>query len=791
METSDDSSGNIRVLCRFRPLNEKEKAMAENICVDFGPDSKTVMMRAETENSEPLRFVFDYVFDPSTVQSKIYKVAASPIVDAVMQGYNGTIFAYGQTSSGKTFTMTGVITDPELMGIIPRMVGDVFAKINNADEHIEFTVKVGYCEIYMEKIKDLLDPRKNNLKIHEDKARGVYIEDLTESYVTNDREVYELMRIGTNNREVAYTHMNAGSSRSHSLFCVTITQTNKLDMSTKSGKFYLVDLAGSEKVGKTGAEGKRLEEAKNINKSLTALGQVINALTDGKSSHVPYRDSKLTRVLQDSLGGNSKTTLIIACSPHPYNEAETLSTLRFGIRAKSIKNKAKVNKEYTVAELKLMLTKAKEEIMLKDKRISVLEQAVNKSGILIGGDEESSTKDESELEISKVSVYDDMIQELEDTRARLSEEVDMNSKLRQEIEIKTKENEEIKGDYDFLNKHIGSLQEKLTTTESTLAEKEEHIEQLIMAQEYLRNDISSLNEKKNELEQTIIKKDEEILKWKTQPREAPSTVNIKDLEHQIQVLRAQLQEEQKKSKELIARCEHLERRWNEQASNAIPNLDKIKEYLREEAVREEQTLWNEEKQTLMNDFQAILEKSAELQIELNETKENYSTMEQALSEEVKKLRSKNESLEKSFEQSTLNSHNLFSQLAESKIQKQVVDRKLANVNEKCLKLEAESKKDKEKLAEAEKFIKDLYAKYEEQNIINRVPFGSTIEVGSGSTRIRKSIKGGKATIPIGKNRSSDADTEAGSKPDFSRPRLLTGEHNKMFQMPYKDNCKPF
>jgi kinesin family protein 5 len=175
------------------------------------------------------------------------------------------------------------IDDPEMKGIIPRMITTVFETIENADECLEFTVKVGYSEIYLEKIRDLLNPSKDDLKIHEDKNRGVYIADLTEEYISDRSEVYELMRVGSSNREVGYTNMNAGSSRSHSLFSITITQNNTQDFSARTGKLYLVDLAGSEKVGKTGAEGKRLDEAKNINKSLSALGKVIYSLTDGKS----------------------------------------------------------------------------------------------------------------------------------------------------------------------------------------------------------------------------------------------------------------------------------------------------------------------------------------------------------------------------------------------------------------------------------------------------------------------------------------------------------------------------
>ena len=265
-----------------------------------------------------------------------------------MDGFNGTIFAYGQTSSGKTHTMTGIIDNPEQRGVIPRMVQYIFERIGESPQEIEFSVKVSMIEIYMEKIRDLLNPAKNNLKVHEDKQKGIYIADATETYVSDETEVYDIMKCGNDNRSIGFTDMNAQSSRSHSCFIITINQNNTVDFSSKTGKLYLVDLAGSEKISKTGAAGQTLEEAKTINKSLSTLGLVINNLTDGKSSHIPYRDSKLTRVLQESLGGNARTALIITCSPAKYNLDETISTLKFGARAKQVKNKPKINKELTV-----------------------------------------------------------------------------------------------------------------------------------------------------------------------------------------------------------------------------------------------------------------------------------------------------------------------------------------------------------------------------------------------------------------------------------------------------------
>jgi kinesin family protein 5 len=183
-------------------------------------------------------------------------------------------------------------------------------------------------------IKDLTDLNKNNLQVREDKVKGIYIEDLTEHIVEDSNSVFLLMNRGNRNRSVNSTNMNEASSRSHSIFVINIIQNNLKDLSAKSGKLFLVDLAGSEKISKTGAVGTTLGEAKYINKSLTTLGLVINNLTDGKSNHIPYRDSKLTRILQESLGGNSKTSLIATLSTSVFNEAESLSTLRFASRAK-------------------------------------------------------------------------------------------------------------------------------------------------------------------------------------------------------------------------------------------------------------------------------------------------------------------------------------------------------------------------------------------------------------------------------------------------------------------------
>ncbi|KAL5113295.1 Kinesin heavy chain [Pleosporales sp. CAS-2024a] len=366
-------SNTIKVVARFRPQNKIEIASGGEPIVDFNsPDTCTIQSKEAAG-----AFTFDRVFDMASRQADVFDYSIRPTVDDILNGYNGTVFAYGQTGAGKSYTMMGSSIDDEVgRGVIPRIIQQVFANIMASPSNIEYTVRVSYMEIYMERIRDLLMPQNDNLPVHEEKNRGVYVKGLLEVYVASEDEVYEVLRRGDSARAVSATNMNAESSRSHSIFVITVSQKNVETGSQKSGQLFLVDLAGSEKVGKTGASGQTLEEAKKINKSLSALGMVINSLTDGKSSHIPYRDSKLTRILQESLGGNSRTTLIINCSPSSYNDAETLSTLRFGMRAKSIKNKAKINAELSPAELKAMLKKVQGQATTFENYIAALEGEV-------------------------------------------------------------------------------------------------------------------------------------------------------------------------------------------------------------------------------------------------------------------------------------------------------------------------------------------------------------------------------------------------------------------------------
>ncbi|KAF0700470.1 Aste57867_8999 [Aphanomyces stellatus] len=362
---------NIRVAVRCRPMSEKEIREQAQSC--FVCKNGNAVLTNPENKDEVHEFGFDFVYGIDTEQRLVYEDFGRPVLERAFGGYNGTIFAYGQTGSGKTFSMTGIHGHDALEGLIPRMNKALFEKVQaekEMDPNKLFLVECSFFEIYNEIIYDLLDsrsvvrvsvvvvnlsnsPRGNKnkgLEIKEHSVLGIYVKDLQERVVESREEVLELMTLGASNRTVGYTNMNAESSRSHSIFVVKIHQKDSSD-ETKNvfAKVNLVDLAGSERAAGTGAVGSRLKEGANINKSLSALGNVINALVEdartGKKSFIPYRNSKLTRVLQESLGGNSLCSMLATLSPANINFIETLGTLKYASRAKSIKVNAKKNEE--------------------------------------------------------------------------------------------------------------------------------------------------------------------------------------------------------------------------------------------------------------------------------------------------------------------------------------------------------------------------------------------------------------------------------------------------------------
>ncbi|KAG8514165.1 Kinesin heavy chain isoform 5A, partial [Galemys pyrenaicus] len=570
-ETNNECS--IKVLCRFRPLNQAEILRGDKFIPIFQGDDSVVI------GGKP--YVFDRVFPPNTTQEQVYHACAMQIVKDVLAGYNGTIFAYGQTSSGKTHTMEGKLHDPQLMGIIPRIARDIFNHIYSMDENLEFHIKVSYFEIYLDKIRDLLDVTKTNLSVHEDKNRVPFVKvrvgtgqcivygygyerrtsqwlrgwivdvleerdvprdrgksgDLemvlslkalgivyrryslqikgdrslstcplqgcTERFVSSPEEILDVIDEGKSNRHVAVTNMNEHSSRSHSIFLINIKQENMETEQKLSGKLYLVDLAGSEKVSKTGAEGAVLDEAKNINKSLSALGNVISALAEGTKSYVPYRDSKMTRILQDSLGGNCRTTMFICCSPSSYNDAETKSTLMFGQRAKTIKNTASVNLELTAEQWKKKYEKEKEKTKAQKETIAKLEaelsrwrngENVPETERLAGEDaalgaelcEETPMNDNSSIVVriapEERQKYEEEIRRLYKQLDDKDDEINQQSQLIEKLKQQMLDQEELlvstRGDNEKVQRELSHLQSENDAAKDEVKEVLQALEEL-------------------------------------------------------------------------------------------------------------------------------------------------------------------------------------------------------------------------------------------------------------------------------------------------------------------------
>uniref|UniRef100_A0A8P4KK94 Kinesin-like protein n=1 Tax=Dicentrarchus labrax TaxID=13489 RepID=A0A8P4KK94_DICLA len=342
-------SESVKVVVRCRPLNEREKALCSKMVMFMDLHRcQCFIEKPGAADEPPKQFTFDgtYFIDQTTEQ--MYNEIAYPLVEGVTEGYNGTIFAYGQTGSGKSFTMQGVSEPAAQRGVIPRAFEHIFESIQCA-ENTKFLVRASYLEIYNEEIRDLLgSDTKQRLELKEHPERGVYVRDLSMHTVHSVGECERIIEQGWKNRAVGYTLMNKDSSRSHSIFSIhlEICSTDAAGQDhLRAGKLNLVDLAGSERQSKTGATGERLREATKINLSLSALGNVISALVDGRSKYIPYRDSKLTRLLQDSLGGNTRTLMIACLSPADNNYEESLSTLRYANRAKSIQNRPRINED--------------------------------------------------------------------------------------------------------------------------------------------------------------------------------------------------------------------------------------------------------------------------------------------------------------------------------------------------------------------------------------------------------------------------------------------------------------
>jgi hypothetical protein len=376
----EGSETSVEVALRVRPQNSKEQIDMCQICTFCTPGQPQIVLGKDKA------FTYDFVFDTDSQQDQIYSQCIEGLVAGCFDGYNATVLAYGQTGSGKTYTMGtgfGMAVLPEQLGVIPRAVRQLFTTIDqlrddaiaSGDPPPQFEISAQFLELYNEDLIDLFDCNREalkKLKIHEDPNGGIYITGVTLQRVESVEETLSCLKQGALSRTVGSTNMNAQSSRSHAIFTLQVSQQRPIktpvssdgggggvaqyeisDWENLSAKFHFVDLAGSERLKRTGATGERAKEGISINCGLLALGNVISALGDKakKGAHVPYRDSKLTRLLQDSLGGNSRTLMVACVSPTDRDFMETLNTLKYANRARNIKNKVSVNQDKTSQQL--------------------------------------------------------------------------------------------------------------------------------------------------------------------------------------------------------------------------------------------------------------------------------------------------------------------------------------------------------------------------------------------------------------------------------------------------------
>lgn len=486
MKENEEQAEKISVFIRVRPLFHQEPNFAHTIVIN--QNENLILLKKNEVTSR--QFIFDHVFEEDATQMFLYQRVAFPITESVLEGYNGTIFAFGQTGTGKTYTMIGDHKIDHLKGIIPNTFLHIFNNISLADNETFFVVIVSYLEIYNEEVRDLLSENPlAKLNIKERPDVGVYIKDLTRFTVDSVKSITSLLIQGNTNRSTRFTTMNSESSRSHTIFTITVETTTK--KRTSIGKLNLVDLAGSERASKTQATGECLREACNINVSLSVLGSVISALVDSNNSYIPYRNSKLTRLLKDSLGGNSKTAMIATISKADADYEETFCTLRYATRVKQIKNYLKLNVEpksliqnfeNEISKLQQQLNaliKPKTKVISKDTRkvadeLTKIEQektellnkiSIVQRKILVGGE---NLLEKAQLQTLQLKSSNDEIRNLDESTHQL-EEV-LSNKTLEKIDIEER--------YTSLQEEDAGLSKKLEKVQRMLNKiKKEQTEQ--------------------------------------------------------------------------------------------------------------------------------------------------------------------------------------------------------------------------------------------------------------------------------------------------------------------------
>lgn len=591
----------VKVVVRCRPMDQKETSAGHERVVEMNTKRGTVELKNPKAGQSDVKknFTFDTVYDWNSKQRDLYEETFRDLVENVLNGFNGTIFAYGQTGTGKTFTMQGVKNDPDLRGVIPNSFEHIFQHISRS-ENQQYLIRASYLEIYQEEIRDLLSKDQNKrLELKERPDTGVYVKDLSSFVTKGVKEIEHVMNVGNQNRAVGATCMNEHSSRSHAIFIITIECSEIGDDGEnhiRVGRLNLVDLAGSERQSKTHSEGERLKEATKINLSLSALGNVISALVDGKSTHIPYRDSKLTRLLQDSLGGNAKTVMVANIGPASYNYDETLSTLRYANRAKNIKNKPKINedpKDALLREFQEEIARLKGRLQgkggPKTKKKKRKRVRRNEDGEIISGSEEEDDEEGEDNEEDTEAYMQEQQARLEEEKQAIlnnqnmlqSEKDNLLSELQDKQSMLSKEKE----NRDALAAKIKAMESKLLMGGGNIVD---HTNEQQRALEQRRKEIAEQKRVEREIQQKLEEKEESAVELQETYVSLQQEVEVKTkkLKKLFAKLQATKQEIQDLQEEHVKERQELEQTQNELTrelklkmliiENFIPNEEKIK-----------------------------------------------------------------------------------------------------------------------------------------------------------------------------------------------------------------------
>jgi len=728
---------NIRVVVRFRPTRSNRKQVEDHLPVDWDAKSNLVFVPGKS-GRKPNEFSFDLVLGPSVSQEQFFIQVAEDRCRSVLEGFNVTLFCYGQSGSGKTHTMFGPdaeYLDPKQtmksmqMGLIPRAVSFIFNYVESidSDPNIDsITVKAACLEVYMEKMRDLLDPTsKKDLKILQNKSKGTYVNKLSWKTILQPMDVIKCIIISMQNRHIESTNLNATSSRSHAIISLEVTKRLTDNRGETKALVHFCDLAGSEKLKNTGAQGLTAKQGMMINKSLFSLGAVIQKLSRG-ASYIPYRDSVLTKVLQDALGGNSKTTLIVAASYHSLSREETLSSMRFAKSCKTIKNKAKANILHSTKELYMKIQRLEEEI---ERLNQIIKRNAKEGG-------KASKELQSVFHAQLEAVNEDkkkVLADFEEAKVEIKgREARIDEMTREFLQVSSKL-EEAKDKINISEDINSELKKKIAELESTISFHKEAEEANNLKEQSKQREIYGL---KMQIKIAVEQQEQAMLMARSQSLELTGTKE--ELQKEMQRMRASILEFENLAN---SHSENYESLRQEKIATA-DELDRVK------------LAFQTEKERLAG---LIEEKGVELEKFKKESEAIRLELEHLLTEQTQQLKKEAIAMEENLQRS-LNSKNCELELKNeiiSKLEKQIADSgKIDDLKQTFLSSLTMMKKEQEKSEEhkvsqaVQAEILELKKSIEQMKqdqlgaILKQQSFRGGFHIGDQRTRKRSNTHGG-------------------------------------------------